>query len=128
MTKTVFITGGATGIGQACVQKFHAMGWNTAFMDINTEAGQATAAPLSGVRFYPGDVKNKEQIAGATKKHAAFAQRKAAYMKQTTATRHQATQPPEPPAPLPTGTFRPSCVTRCVKTAGNRSIRRHAHH
>ena len=65
MTKTVFITGGATGIGQACVQKFHAMGWNTAFMDINTEAGQATAAPLSGVRFYPGDVKNKEQIAGA---------------------------------------------------------------
>ena len=37
MTKTVFITGGATGIGQACVQKFHTMGWNTAFMDINTD-------------------------------------------------------------------------------------------
>ena len=65
MTKTVFITGGATGIGQACVQKFHTMGWNTAFMDINTEAGHATADSLPGVRFYPGDVKNKEQIAGA---------------------------------------------------------------
>lgn len=65
MTKTVFITGGATGIGQACVQKFHTMGWNTAFMDINTQAGHATADSLPGVRFYPGDVKNKEQIAGA---------------------------------------------------------------
>ena len=65
MTKTVFITGGATGIGQACVQKFHTMGWNTAFMDINTQAGHATADSLPGVRFYPGDIKNKEQIAGA---------------------------------------------------------------
>ena len=34
--KTVFITGGATGIGAASVTKFIAEGWNVAFMDINT--------------------------------------------------------------------------------------------
>ena len=33
--KTVFITGGSTGIGAACVRKFAGEGWNVAFMDIN---------------------------------------------------------------------------------------------
>ena len=43
MKKTVFITGGSTGIGNACVRKFHASGWNVAFMDVNVEAGKKTA-------------------------------------------------------------------------------------
>ena len=38
--KTVFITGGATGIGAATVNKFVNEGWNTAFMDVNAEAAQ----------------------------------------------------------------------------------------
>lgn len=37
--KTVFITGGSTGIGAATVKKFIEQGWNVGFMDINrTEA------------------------------------------------------------------------------------------
>lgn len=41
MTKTVFITGGATGIGRASALKFLAEGWNVGFMDINTEAAKS---------------------------------------------------------------------------------------
>ena len=32
---TIFITGGSTGIGAACVRKFIGQGWNVGFMDIN---------------------------------------------------------------------------------------------
>ena len=40
MTKTVFITGGSTGIGAASVKKFIHEGWNVGFMDINKEGAQ----------------------------------------------------------------------------------------
>ncbi len=43
MRKTVFITGGSTGIGAACVRKFTREGWNVAFMDINGEDGTKLA-------------------------------------------------------------------------------------
>lgn len=33
--KTIFITGGSTGIGAASVRKFVEEGWNVGFMDIN---------------------------------------------------------------------------------------------
>lgn len=46
MAKTVFITGGSTGIGAASVKKFMAQGWNVGFMDINTEAASALVAGL----------------------------------------------------------------------------------
>lgn len=36
--KTVFITGGFTGIGAASVTKFINEGWNVSFMDINVLA------------------------------------------------------------------------------------------
>ena len=39
--KTVFITGGATGIGAAAVRKFHAEGWAVVFLDVNAEAASA---------------------------------------------------------------------------------------
>ena len=35
INKTVFITGGSTGIGAASVMKFINEGWNVGFMDIN---------------------------------------------------------------------------------------------
>ena len=64
MKKTVFITGGSTGIGQACVRKFHHMQWNVAFMDRNVIEGEKTTA-LDGVRFYAGDTRSKQDIASA---------------------------------------------------------------
>ncbi|HED6160201.1 TPA: SDR family NAD(P)-dependent oxidoreductase [Campylobacter coli] len=36
MDKVVFITGGSTGIGNACVHKFHNEGYKVAFMDIKS--------------------------------------------------------------------------------------------
>lgn len=63
--KTVLITGGATGIGAASVEKFLAAGWNTAFMDIQTEAaGQlaARAACPERLLFIEGDTRERTQI------------------------------------------------------------------
>ena len=36
--KTIFITGGSTGIGAASLKKFAREGWNVGFMDINRQA------------------------------------------------------------------------------------------
>lgn len=61
MTKTVFITGGSTGIGAACVRKFKQEGWNTAFMDINIEDGKKLADEL-GVLFIKGNTTNPDDV------------------------------------------------------------------
>ncbi|EJG9922498.1 SDR family oxidoreductase, partial [Campylobacter coli] len=60
-----FITGGSTGIGNACVHKFHNEGYKVAFMDINQEEGQKIANNLKDVLFIAGDTKNKEDIKNA---------------------------------------------------------------
>ncbi|HED0764208.1 TPA: SDR family NAD(P)-dependent oxidoreductase [Campylobacter coli] len=65
MDKVVFITGGSTGIGNACVHKFHNEGYKVAFMDINQEEGQKIANNLKDVLFIAGDTKNKEDIKNA---------------------------------------------------------------
>lgn len=44
--KTVFISGGATGIGASMVGAFAAQGARVAFVDVNVEAGEALAARL----------------------------------------------------------------------------------
>ena len=59
--KTVFITGGSTGIGAASVRKFAASGWNVAFMDINVEDGQAVAQE-TGALFVEGNTRNREDL------------------------------------------------------------------
>ncbi|EDO8872038.1 SDR family oxidoreductase, partial [Campylobacter coli] len=59
------ITGGSTGIGNACVHKFHNEGYKVAFMDINQEEGQKIANNLKDVLFIAGDTKNKEDIKNA---------------------------------------------------------------
>lgn len=59
--KTVFITGGSTGIGAASVRKFAQSGWNVAFMDINVEDGQAVANE-TGAFFVEGNTRNREDI------------------------------------------------------------------
>lgn len=66
--KTVFITGGATGIGAAAVAKFAAEGWNVAFMDINAEAANALAARLDAperLLFVEGNTRSRADIANA---------------------------------------------------------------
>ena len=66
--KTVFITGGSTGIGAAAVRKFHACGWNVAFMDINDEAAAQTVKELPDVLYVHGNVRCKDEIAAAVSK------------------------------------------------------------
>ena len=44
--RTVFVTGGATGIGAAIVGHFCAQGADTWFVDLNVEAGEALAASM----------------------------------------------------------------------------------
>ncbi|MGD8177267.1 SDR family NAD(P)-dependent oxidoreductase [Marinimicrobium sp. ARAG 43.8] len=46
--RSVFITGGATGIGACLVEAFVAQGSHVAFVDINREAGDALVARLAG--------------------------------------------------------------------------------
>ncbi len=52
--RSVFVTGGATGIGAAFVEAFHGQGARVAFIDRDVAAGQALAGRLNGVWF--GDV------------------------------------------------------------------------
>lgn len=62
---TIFITGGSTGIGAACVRKFINQGWNVGFMDINgTEAArlaQSLNAP-DRLLFVEGSTCNRADI------------------------------------------------------------------
>ncbi len=45
--KTVLVTGGASGIGEAIVRRFAAQGSKTAFIDIQADAARALAAELA---------------------------------------------------------------------------------
>jgi NAD(P)-dependent dehydrogenase (short-subunit alcohol dehydrogenase family) len=49
----VLITGGATGIGATLVEQFVQQGARVGFIDIDTAAGEALAAGLSGARHAP---------------------------------------------------------------------------
>ena len=62
--KTVFITGGSTGIGAASVRKFAECGWNVAFMDINVKDGQSVADE-TGALFIEGNTRNRKDIENA---------------------------------------------------------------
>ena len=59
--KTLFLTGGSTGIGAACVRKFVAMGWQVSFMDSNAEAGKNLADEL-GVLFTEGNTRSRKDL------------------------------------------------------------------
>lgn len=63
--KTVFITGGSTGIGAASVRKFIAQGWNVGFMDINAEAARKAEQELNvpeRLIFVDGNTRRRDDI------------------------------------------------------------------
>ncbi|MBY6162118.1 SDR family oxidoreductase [Mameliella alba] len=61
--KTVFITGGASGIGLEMVKAFAAQGARTGFVDFNREAGEALAAETPGeVAFEYCDLRDIDEL------------------------------------------------------------------
>ncbi len=67
---TIFITGGATGIGAATVKLFAERGHNVAFMDINSDAGHELACTLkdANVLFVEGSTTSRDDIKHAIDK------------------------------------------------------------
>ncbi len=71
--KTLFITGGSTGIGAASVRKFIDQGWNVGFMDINGQAGESLLEKIGKpeqLLFVEGDTRCREDIRKAVEKTA----------------------------------------------------------
>lgn len=63
--KTIFITGGSTGIGAACVREFVAKGWQVAFMDINRAKADELCASIDApaqLLFIEGSTTVREDI------------------------------------------------------------------
>lgn len=60
--KVIFITGGASGIGAAVVEAFHAQGARPAFVDMADAAGRALAARLPGAWFRRCDVTDAHDL------------------------------------------------------------------
>ncbi len=69
--KTIFITGGSTGIGAATVRKFFSEGWNVGFMDINADAAMSLLDELGNpdcVAFCLGNTRERDDIRAAVEK------------------------------------------------------------
>ena len=64
--KTIFITGGASGIGRAAARYFAHRGWRVALADVNREGLAETAASLpDGAETYVMDVRDRAAWVGA---------------------------------------------------------------
>ncbi|KAK5657004.1 hypothetical protein OQA88_3527 [Cercophora sp. LCS_1] len=64
--RTFVVSGGASGLGRACVQDIVANGGNAAILDMNEDLGNALVKELgSSTRFFQCDVSNTESIAAA---------------------------------------------------------------
>ena len=66
--KTIFITGGATGIGAATVRKFIAEGWNVGFMDFNSVVSERLAEEIGEpdrLLFTASNTRRREHIHAA---------------------------------------------------------------
>lgn len=61
--KTALITGGASGLGEACVRRFLEQGARAIIVDLNAERGAALAAELGdSVRFVKTDVTSEADV------------------------------------------------------------------
>jgi len=64
--KTAVITGGASGLGEACARRLSGEGAKIVIMDLDQERGNALAAQLGGqCAFMPTDICSSEDIAKA---------------------------------------------------------------
>lgn len=62
--KTALVTGGASGLGEATVRRYHAHGANVAILDMNDDRGEALAKELGdSVRYFNGNVTDEEGVA-----------------------------------------------------------------
>ncbi|MFD1858321.1 SDR family oxidoreductase [Aeromicrobium camelliae] len=59
----VVVTGGAAGIGAACVERFHAEGAQVVVADVQEELGRELVARLDGAEFVRTDVADETSIA-----------------------------------------------------------------
>ena len=69
--QTVFVTGGASGIGAELVAQFHAQGGQVAFVDLQADVGQSLADRLESVWFRPCDVTDEADLTDAIEAAAA---------------------------------------------------------
>jgi D-xylose 1-dehydrogenase len=66
--RTVFVTGGASGIGADIVRAFHGQGSNVAFVDIQKAEGETLAGELNGALFIACDVLKIDDLKAAVGK------------------------------------------------------------
>ena len=70
--RTVFVTGGASGIGASLVEQFHAQGCKVAFVDLQAKAGEALAARLGEPAWFRAcDVTDADALQAAIREAAA---------------------------------------------------------
>lgn len=68
--KTIFITGGSTGIGAATVKKFSEEGWNVGFMDVNPQAAAELCQEIGSpetLLFVEGNTRSRGDIRAAVR-------------------------------------------------------------
>ncbi len=64
--KTALVTGGASGLGEACVRRFVEQGARAIIVDLNEERGAALAAELGdSARFVKTDVTSEDNVQAA---------------------------------------------------------------
>ena len=63
-TTSAIVTGGASGLGEACVRHFRSEGADVAFIDLPGPRGEAVAAQ-TGAHFTPADVTDENSVQAA---------------------------------------------------------------
>lgn len=69
---SALITGGGSGLGEACARRLAAAGARVVILDMNEETGKKVAAELGG-EFCKADVSNEEQVQEAVETAAGLA-------------------------------------------------------
>lgn len=68
MNRHIFITGGASGIGEAAVKLCASRGWKVTFVDVDADRGRSLAQELgSGVCFCPANTRDMDSLAVAAR-------------------------------------------------------------